>query len=799
MMKKATFKAITLAGVLFNIASMITTVDAATCQPGTYTFTLNGSDCQVCPPSTYTDLPGSFYCKPCLDTMFQYEGANSAELWNGDLYCVYLGDDDDDIFNVDTMDPTTTYPPSSIQVAEGVFSDAPSQVPSPSPSRIPSTMPSKVSSTAPSSSPSNGPSSSPSSAPSDSSSSGPSNSPSSAPSDSPSSGPSNSPSSAPGDSPSSGPSNSPTTSPSSSPSASTPQPTETENDTTSVLELATEESIVCDEDGNFEWHGQCKQCPADYEAILYPFLVLFLLAFIVLLLQYLLPSCFTPLVWWGLEYLQMLYLIGISSISWSPLADIVFRKFLPLFALDLNASFNVQCVMGDNWQREADMLLVLSLPVIALILLTFLSKISSGRIIRDETVSRWMSVVLYMGYLKLILTSLEVLDFPTSWSADDLSSWVNSDPFYSTLGGLAGLLFYGVAFPSWFLQNLGRYYSLTHTDAQQQKDEPAGQDVENNGERSKRSSIKKQAKKKKDLFMTLGVFPTTLRPGAWWWPGLMMLRKFIFAMLLVVFDDASFLLLAIFLATHLLGFIAQQCYSPLGAESRKKWYHTATVDTVLQLCLIVMVGVAFLSFWSVNEDGMKENFQKWTEDILVLVIFTPSLIYLGVAIGVSCAQPEPRFKAAAFKILSYHTSAKGDNAPGDNGGGLSIMQSFDTQSASSQSYDEASDSQKEIQFLGDVDGADEWKQTADYDDWIATGAQSAVMQEDGGEEVSQGRGDSTIATNDLEIDIEGFDDDMATVYEEVWVDEATGEEISDPKNGNWMDAETGMRAVPIDN
>jgi hypothetical protein len=72
------------------------------------------------------------------------------------------------------------------------------------------------------------------------------------------------------------------------------------------------------------------------------------------------------------------------------------------------------------------------------------------------------------------------------------------------------------------------------------------------------------------------------------------------------------------------------------------------------------------------------------------------------------------------------------------------------------------------------------------------------MQENG-EEDAQGRGDSTIATNDLEIDIEGFDDDMATVYEEVWVDEATGEEISDPKNGNWMDAETGMRAVPIDN
>lgn len=152
------------------------------------------------------------------------------------------------------------------------------------------------------------------------------------------------------------------------------------NDINSIIELATDNSNVCDpsQNGNFEWHGKCKQCPADYEAILYPFLALFLLVLFIVLLQYLLPSCFTALFWWGLEYIQMLYLIGFLPIIWSPIANTIFEKFLPLFALDLNAFFSVKCVMGDNLQKENDIMLIFSLPIIALSVLTFLSKISNG-------------------------------------------------------------------------------------------------------------------------------------------------------------------------------------------------------------------------------------------------------------------------------------------------------------------------------------------------------------------------------------------------------------------------------------
>mmetsp|Transcript_18032 Transcript_18032/g.20837 ORF Transcript_18032/g.20837 Transcript_18032/m.20837 type:complete len:607 (+) Transcript_18032:65-1885(+) len=568
------------------------------------------------------------------------------------------------------------------------------------------------------------------------------------------------------------------------------------NDINSITELAIDNSNVCDpsQDGNFEWHGKCKQCPADYEAILYPFLVLFLLILFIVLLQYLLPSCFTALYWWGLEYIQMLYLIGFLPTIWSPIANTIFEKFLPLFALDLNASFSVQCVMGDDWQKEDDMILIILLPFIALIVLTLLSKISKGRIIRDKSVSRLIVIMINVGYLKLVLSSLEVLEFPASWSTDDLSFWVSSDPFYSTLLGITGLLIYGLIFPFWFLQKLRKYYRLARDDAE--RNEPIGQDVENGAKRIKRSLIKKQAKKKKEIFMTLGVFPTTLRPVAWWWPGLLMCRKLMLAVLLVIFKDSLFLLLVIFLVTHLSSFIVQQCRMPHFKESSRKWYHAGTVDTVLQLCLIVIVGVVCLSCWSINENMMSDFFQKWTEVILVC-IFIPSLIYLCLAIGISCAHAEPRFEATASNIVKKKIAAKrGFNSAGDG--------SISTQTASSQgSSNEASD----------VDTA-EWKQPADDDDWIRKGP-SSVKEEgyDDEELFVNGRADSTtdVATNDLDIDIEAFvddddmgtiieeHDDMGTIIQEIWMDEDTGEEILDPKNGNWMDAETGLRAIPLDN
>ena len=79
---------------------------AAFCPPGSYKFTEDDHTvvCQVCPPGTYSDAPNSNFCKLCLDTMYDGEGANYAELWNGELYCLHWGLEGDDFLVYDDDD-----------------------------------------------------------------------------------------------------------------------------------------------------------------------------------------------------------------------------------------------------------------------------------------------------------------------------------------------------------------------------------------------------------------------------------------------------------------------------------------------------------------------------------------------------------------------------------------------------------------------------------------------------------------------------------------------------------------------
>ena len=721
------------------------------CQPGSYVavtvnVNVNGFDCQICPPSTYSDSTGAEFCEPCLDTIYNEGGANSAELLNGNLYCVNteeMYDTDDELLNQNTM----TDAPTTLQIAI--------QDPSASPTRMESSMPSNLPSTIPSVMPS------------------------------------------------------------------------------SIEEDSNDPS---GEIYRFEWHGRYRECPGRYEAMLFPFLVVTLLVLLVTLLEYLLPSCHTALVWWGVEYFQMMYLIGNVSIPWSPIAEFVFTRLLPIFALDLNASFSVQCIVSENWpqQEAADHLFMLSLPLIFAIILIFLARISGNRLVRDESVSRWMTLVLHMGYLKLVIASLQVLQLPKSWAADDLSSYTKSDPFYATVGGLAGLLFYGIVFPFWFVQSLSHYnrlnLALAKVDAPIGSSAPHEEHAENE-ERKRRLFIKrKQIKRKKELFMTLGIFPTTLGPNAWWWPGFWMLRKLLFAVLLVVFPNTPVLLLVVFLMILFLGIIIQQYSLPLAQEQneqtngqKKNWYHVVTVDTVLQFCLAAMIGMSFFSLWTFGDDGSTRSFfQKQTEGSLVLSILLTSSIYLALAIGVCCARSEPRFMSVASQIVVNSNSNISNNnhrnntfASTNNGASIAargtklcLKRTFSTESSSPR------DSRKEIEFYGDV----HWNTNANLTD-EEYGAQLQdetvncgfvtlppyfVGGEDGEQEgckekqhtmlSSQSRPgifrcDSSIATNEEE-------DDMMTVFEEVWVDEDTGKEITDPKQGIWMDPETGMPAVP---
>jgi hypothetical protein len=545
----------------------------------------------------------------------------------------------------------------------------------------------------------------------------------------------------------------------------------------------------------------------------------------------------------------MLYFIGISSVSWSPAAGFLFGRVLPIFAVDFNVLFSLQCLMDQSWpqQEAADQLLVLSLPVIFYIILIFLSKISRNRIVRAESVSRWMTVLLHVGYLKLVLSSLEILRVPSSWSADDISVWVNSDQFYSTLCGLGGLLIYGLAFPFWFLQSIFRYnvVALALANADTQSISSVGQDNECGEHRHRDPRKKKHVKRKNELFLTLGVFPINLQHKAWWWPGIWMLRKFLLAIILFSFPDGQFLFLVVFLFMNLLNVVVQQHFLlPLGDRhceastlSTKKWYSIAAVDTVLQLCLAAFIGIAFFSSWPADDDGSTPSlFQKRMEDSLVLLIFFTSLVYLIVTIGVCCVRPEPRFLTLASQIVvnnnnknrnnATSTSSKDNSTIAAQNEGISIMRTFPMESSSSDDMrnevdffnaDKDSAWNRQGKIANSVDeeyGAEPEPQTMD-DGFVNTSPylvgddnaqkESSRKSNEHGVRTSSSRNrpglfrsDSSIATN--ENDCAGnIEDDTETVYEEVWVDENTGEEILDPEQGNWMDAETGLAAVHPNN
>ncbi len=722
-----------LACLAFSFSANFAQATTAICEPGYYSLTENGSDCQVCPPGTYSEVRGAAFCTPCLDTIYRGEGANAAELWNGDLFCSHLGSIDDDILNSSSGDvpgaaafATPSISPSSF-ISESNDPFSPTDI-------FLST-----------------------------------------------------------------------------------QEVHSANMTQDELD-----SLISPNDKGlganyFEVHGRLHQCPTTHEMIVYPIVVAIFLIMLIVFLEFILPVSFITYAWLGVEYLQMLYLIGISSGSWSPAAGLLFGKLIPVFAIDFNASFSLKCIMGDNMTQieAADQLLILSLPMIFFTLLTFLAKISKNRILVEETASRWTTVLVYLGYLKLVLSSLEALKFPQSLSAEPLSEWTNSNSFYSTLGGITGLIIYGLIFPIWFLQGIYRR-NLLNLALAEDRDENG----EGDNEDSKR---KKYVQRKNQIFMTLGILPIGFRQAVWWWPGVWLLRKLALSIMWYCFPEEQNLFLDLFLWINFMILIAQYHKQPLG-EEEKNFYSMATVDAMLQSFLAAMVPIAFALSWSQKTDVNSHSMARQrVEDAFVLFIFTASFLYLVATIVMRCMRPEPRFRYLISQVVitetkknnnGNHTSeTPNDDAfvkePIDDNLMLPTLSVEDSNSC---------DKKKEIEFfaagkdnawasqgIDSIPTDEEYGFTASHSSpyLVAQGDEEGCDRERYSEHFSSStsqpkfvRSDSTIGTCD---DDGGIEDDTQTLYEEVWVDEETGEEIIDPEQGNWMDAETGLPVVHNDN
>ena len=256
----------------------------------------------------------------------------------------------------------------------------------------------------------------------------------------------------------------------------------------------------------------------------------------------------------------------------------------------------------------------------------------------------------------------------------------------------------------------------------------------------------------------------------------------------------------------------------------KRWYSIAAMDAVLQLCLVTFIGVAFLSSWPVDGDrNSRSLYQERVEDTLVLLVFSLSFVYIVLAIGVCCFQPESRF----FSMLSENivvvscnnNPATDDDRHGSTKENLAIVARYNEPSSMQSNLTESSLShipRKKVDFcVAGTDFARNYRDTSSYpgieeycdvlksqtnslhylvgDDYKQEGERKHRNPSESRLELLHD--DSSMVKNERKCD-SSVEDDAETVYEEIWIDEETGKEILDPKKGKWMDVGTGLVAVP---
>ena len=613
------------------------------------------------------------------------------------------------------------------------------------------------------------------------------------------------------------------------------------------MEFAAEvaETIECDSGSSggrrsYNFHGQCLTCPSTVLSTVYPFLLFLVVAAIIVLLQNLVSMKMNLVVWVGIEFLQMLYLFGISSpsISWPNISNVIFSKFLPLFAMDVNAAVSLQCILG--WSPGPDFVWFLSLPPLIWIAMTIAAKASKERIILDRTIPRWIALFLYLGQTKLVLTSLEAI----KCDSDSPSSWIGcTGKIYASVAGIVGLAVYGLVFPLWFLRAMKRHAeNESHIEAtrQHKKKKEEKNDIEKNGTQESNESGIDMDQKGLDVFLVMGIFPR-FRSGTWWWPGVWIIRKSLLSVVVILFPESPILLLVTYLVVLFVTEILQRCTLPLeiladeGDIFEQAWAHPSKVDTGFQVSLLAFCGLGFLLV-SETKSRMDESQHTIASDTLLLVVLVSSLLYWFASVGVSARSKCERFSTRSLLVdafISQNNSKSIDIGPGVNGSNFSVSSnSISSVSGNEKPPSLAGSIPKNLSMLpgsGDrssggskfspagkdktleslnEDSLMEWQKSRDTASSVSTGLRSTSMSrsqhhygdrhdddysvydetiDDENGEISTRSSsfyrDGSIAT--IRSTEEGEDDeDMATLVEEIFIDERTGLPI-DANRGQW--------------
>jgi hypothetical protein len=485
-------------------------------------------------------------------------------------------------------------------------------------------------------------------------------------------------------------------------------------------------------------------------AILLPILVVLFVIGATFFLIKMAPCC-TALLFIGIEYLQLLFLLGITHVPWTGTLE-QFYRFLGIFTLDINAAVPLQCYLNLNPQGEH--VLILILPIIGLALPLFWIRAhlrknwftkAEGHAKRRRCANNFACGI-FLGYAKLLLTSLEAMSCSTLQAgvfSEETIDWFclssgSTNEKYAAMIGAAGLIFYGMAYPMWVVQHLNRAHAVN-------RKETAGEI----------SSVPD-----KSLFWTGHKrFLRPFRPSAWWWTAFLLGRKFILVCGVIFFQDVPFLTLTFFLVLIIISQILQRCIPPYidheetSSENSKtrSIFRFKTVDMVLHACLIYATAFGLI-FLLVSETADA----RVGLAILLLLVLIPSFLYLLLAachcLSHGCqsmadsddldpGNPKSSTKktprnvkhqtsySESKKTVSFEKPDKSSNTTAHNLSRAPLPGSRDDETEYDDSTEEGVEHlsgrahREPGRWASQVSEAsmEEWQETEDYDNWVSTG------------------------------------------------------------------------------
>ena len=685
------------------------------CPAGTYSSSQGSVSCSVCPAGTYSGRPQSQYCSLCDPTYYSNEGANSAEAFGGKFYCILL-----------------TSAPTPLQ------SSLPSISPSISPSMPPSMDPSAI----PISSAVFTRSATPSAQPSSHSTVEPSSEPPIGKVQVPSGNASHYLRTFE-------PSLKPSAAPSIYPSTQPPRASD-------LASANVSNTIHCEGDFFFQ-RGACVKCPSTRMAILLSFAFLvFVCGIIAFLLRA--SGCCLAKFFIGVEYLQILFLLGRTDVPWPQALDRVFA-FLGIFAVDLNAIIPFHCYLRFSPYLENVFILVI--PTFLVFLARFIidrrqptiadtgtSKESQTRMQRVYDI---LAFALFLGYANLLLTSFDAIScsaFQKGEFSMERVDWFclsngNAKEKFAAMIGLAGFLAYGLTYPVWFFRNILRV---------------------RNAEVTKSSASH-------ELHLWTRYFLQPFHPSSWWWTAFLLGRKFALAAAVFFLQGAPLLTLTSFIILIMLSEIAQRS-CPIYHDNFRgdkqdsstafgycRCFLPSTLDISLQVCLIYTsaFGLIFL--------GLSENIKARPGlTVLVLLVLLPSFLYLALSFCFcSCHECICKMSESKNTEATLSCADLSESMSYSKYGDIHkrIFRSFvQSEEATNETMEEPNDipsdflveprhdlsnERKDDEPIDDVHGSqypeidqedwlesvdkdiiEEWHQTEDYETWLATG-ESVVL------------------------------------------------------------------------